>query len=90
MTDVRVEALAWPVVVVAQFFSGNTVMELCDGTKSGEPNAKVAAYSSCVMYLAGIADAEETSAAWQKSIDKLAISRPPTWSDHCLSRHQQM
>ena len=51
-------------LVLAGFFSGNGLMDVCDGTKSGELNANVSDYNSCVSYVQGVADAETVFVGW--------------------------
>ena len=63
--------LAWSMLaeaeqalVLAGFLSGNGLMNVCDGTKSGELNANVSDYNSCVSYVEGVADAETVFVGW--------------------------
>ena len=70
--------LCWPVVgYSANYFTGNDMMKNCVGTNSEEPNVNLSKYNSCVMYLAGVADAEKTySNALQSSsiaVDDLCL-----------------
>ena len=63
--------LAWPMLAeaeqepaLASFLSGNGLMDVCDGTKSGELNANVSDYDSCMSYVKGVADAETVFVNW--------------------------
>ncbi len=63
---ILVLVLCWPVVGVGQggFYTGNQLMEWCDGTRPGEPKADVSKYSTCVGFLVGISDAADMWQGW--------------------------
>ncbi len=65
---VLVLILLWPVAVMGQkvgvFYVGNELMELCEGTDTGEPKENIPKYNECVKYLSGISDATSTWQAW--------------------------
>ena len=50
-----------PVAAWGGFYTGNSLMENCVKTESGEAKANVAKYNECVGYLAGIHDVHLTS-----------------------------
>ena len=60
--------MLWPVGALGEvsvsYFTGNQLQQRCAGTDTGEPNANVAFYDSCVSYLAGIVDAADALSGW--------------------------
>ena len=75
-------ALAWVPVGEAAFLTGNDLMEECDGTKSGEPNANVNQYGRCLGYLQGVSDAEGTFVSWgqkQRATCRRRCTRSSGW-----------
>ncbi len=56
--------LAATPVLSGGFYSGNELLKFCKGPHPHEAGADVGAYNVCVMYLAGIADAEDAWVAW--------------------------
>jgi hypothetical protein len=53
--------LLMPVAAWGGFYTGNSLMENCDKTESGEAKANVAKYNECGGYLAGVQGVHPTS-----------------------------
>ena len=51
--------LLWPMAALGQisYFTGNELMELCDGTASDEPKENMVALTACLGVLLGISEA---------------------------------
>ena len=43
--------LLWPIAASGQYYTGNDMVEFCDGTNEGEPNEDRAKYNTCVTDL---------------------------------------
>jgi hypothetical protein len=57
-------AVIWPPAAAGSFYTGNDLLDWCDGTNKEEPRDSVDLYNTCLVYLAGVVDADETISGW--------------------------
>ena len=57
-------AVIWPLTAAGAFYTGKDLLDWCDGTNVGEPRDSVDLYNTCVVYLAGVIDTDETISGW--------------------------
>jgi hypothetical protein len=68
-------AVIWPLTAASAYYTGSDLLDWCDGTNKEEPRDSVDLYNTCLVYLAGVVDADETISGCGDT--NVAMSAPP-------------
>jgi len=73
-------AVIWPLTAAGAFYTGKDLLDWCDGTNVGEPRDSVDLYNTCVVYLAGVIDTDETISGWGYKSGHVCPPKASPWS----------